>query len=159
MPEGGRILGFYSWLISLIRQQTPKLNHPPRDGQHDMTEDVKLNVAVPEHQRSVYDEEAEQMGFASRSAYVRAMVNAGRRDFGLDPQGADGEDTTLEDFVEQRIVAIIDDADGASRDAVIEDVAGDIEQTVTDCLARLDDAGKIDYDIQQDGLVVRSEEE
>lgn len=124
-----------------------------------MSEDVKLNVAVPEHQRDVYDEEAEQMGFASRAAYVRSMINAGRRDFGLDPQGSGGEDTTLEDFVEQRIVAIIDDADGASRDAVIEEVTGDIEQTVTDCLARLDDAGKIDYDIQQDGLVVRSEDD
>ncbi|GAA0283214.1 DUF5805 domain-containing protein [Halobacterium noricense] len=122
-----------------------------------MTEDVKLNVAVPEHQRNVYDEEAEQMGFASRSAYVRAMVNAGRRNFGLDPQGPGGEDATLADVIEQRIVTIIDDADGASRDAVVEEITGDIEQTVTDCLARLNDAGKIDYDIQQDGLVVRTE--
>lgn len=124
-----------------------------------MPEDVKLNVAVPEHQRDIYDEEAEQMGFASRSAYVRAMVNAGRRDFGLDPQGAGGEDTTLDEFIERQIVAIIDDADGASRDAVVEEITGDIEQTVTDCLARLDDTGKIDYDIQQDGLVVRSEDD
>ncbi|MCD2199939.1 DUF5805 domain-containing protein [Halobacterium sp. KA-4] len=122
-----------------------------------MNEDVKLNVAVPEHQRDVYDEEAEQMGFASRSAYVRAMVNSGRRDFGLDPQGPGGEDTTLEDVIEQRIVDIIDDADGASRDAVVQEITGDIEQTITDCLSRLDDTGKIDYDIQQDGLVVRTE--
>ena len=124
-----------------------------------MNEGVKLNVAVPPHQRNVYDEEAEQMGFASRAAYVRSMVNAGRRDFGLNPQGTGGEDTTLEDFIEQRIVAIIADADGASRDAVVEEITGDIEETVTDSLARLDDAGRIDYDIQQDGLVIRSEED
>lgn len=123
-----------------------------------MSEDVKLNVAVPRHQREVYDKEAEQMGFASRAAYVRAMVNAGRRDFGLDPQGSDAEDTTLADFVERRIVAAIDDADGASRDAVVEEVTGDVEQTVTDCLARLDEEGRIDYDIQRDGLVVRGDD-
>ncbi|MGB9965100.1 DUF5805 domain-containing protein [Halobacterium hubeiense] len=124
-----------------------------------MTDDVKLNVTVPPHQREVYDEEAERMGFASRAAYVRAMVNAGRRDFGLDPQGSGGENTTLEEFIEERIVAVIDEADGASRDAVVNEIAGDVEQTVTDCLTRLDDAGRIDYDIQRDGLVVRSEDD
>ncbi len=122
-----------------------------------MSDDVKLNVTVPEHQRDVYDDEARAMGFSSRSAYVRAMVNAGRRDFGLNPQGSDGENTTLADFIEDRIVTTIENEDGVGRDEVVDEVAGDVEATVTDCLGRLDETGRIDYDIKRDGLVVRED--
>ena len=117
----------------------------------------KLNVTVPEYQLEIYDEEADRLGFASRSEYVRSMINAGRREFGLDPQGSTGEDGAARASLEDRIVALLEEADGLTEEEVVAALTEDVEERVTDILNELNDEERIDYDVRRSGFVVVEE--
>ncbi len=116
--------------------------------------DKKLNVGVPDHQLEIYDEEAEEMGFSSRAEYIRSMINAGRREFGLNPQGATGEDASPQASLDERILSILDEADGLAQEEVVNAVTADVEEQVTETLNQLNDEGRIDYDVRQGGFVI-----
>ncbi|MFC7212649.1 DUF5805 domain-containing protein [Saliphagus sp. GCM10025334] len=119
-----------------------------------MQDKRSLNVDVPEYQLEIYDEEAERMGFGSRAAFIRAMINAGRRDFGLDPQGTGDEDTTLDDLIEQRILTHLRQTGSLPTDEIVDGVTDEVEQSTTAALERLNDAGDIDYSVQDGGFVL-----
>jgi hypothetical protein len=119
-----------------------------------MVTDKSLNVTVPEDDLDRFDKEAEKMGFNSRAAYLRAMINAGRREFGLDPQGDDAEDGTLQDFIDERILDAVNAADGARSGEVIEEVTGEIEDLVRESIEQLNERGTIEYSVNEDGLIV-----
>ncbi|WP_252698861.1 DUF5805 domain-containing protein [Natronosalvus vescus] len=114
----------------------------------------KLNVGVPEHQLAIYDDEAEEMGFSSRAEYIRSMINAGRREFGLNPQGETPEDASLRGSLDERILAILEEAEGLAQDEVVDAVTADVEDQVTEVLNDLNDEGRIDYDVRRSGFVV-----
>lgn len=120
-----------------------------------MGEDKPLNVTVPEEQRDIYDDEAEQMGFDSRSAYIRSMINAGRRDFGLNPKGPSQDSASFDALIEARITSLLQDGDALTKDEVVAELEAELEEIATDVLDQLDDDGTIDYDVQQNGFVMR----
>lgn len=95
------------------------------------------------------------MGFATRSAYIRSMINAGRREFGLDSGGERGEDASLRGFIEERVIEVVSEADGIDREEVVSEIGEEVGEIVTESLERLDDKGVIDYDVQADGFVAR----
>lgn len=119
-----------------------------------MSDDKPLNVTVPAYQREIYDDEADQLGFDSRAAYIRSMINAGRRDFGLNPKGSTQDSASLDALIEARITTLLQDADGLTKDEVVAELEAEIEAVATDVLDRLDDDGTIDYDVQQNGFVM-----
>ncbi|GAA0220207.1 DUF5805 domain-containing protein [Halobaculum roseum] len=119
-----------------------------------MASDKSLNVTVPKEDLDRFDKEAEKMGFNSRAAYLRAMINAGRREFGLDPQGDGAEDGTLQDFIDERILDAVNAADGARSGEVIEEVTGEIEDLVRESIEQLNETGTIEYSVNDDGLIV-----
>ncbi len=119
-----------------------------------MTDKKKLNTTVPRYQLELYDEEAEQMGFSSRSEFIRSMINAGRRDFGLDSGGTTGEDGVPQRSLEQRVVRLIEEADGLTEQEVVDALTENTEKRVTEILNDLNDEGVIDYDVRQSGFVM-----
>ncbi len=123
-----------------------------------MVTDKSLNVTVPEDDLDRFDKEAEEMGFNSRAAYLRAMINAGRREFGLNPQGNNAEDGILQDFIDKQILDAVNAADGARSGEVIEAVTGKIEDLVRESVEQLNDKGTIKYSVNKDGLIVTEEE-
>lgn len=119
-----------------------------------MAADKSLNVTVPEDQCDRYDEEADRMGFDSRAAYLRAMINAGRREFDLEPQVDDDEEATLRGFIDERVLNAIAATDGAGSGEVVDEIVGEIEGLVTESIERLNEEGAINYSVDADGLVV-----
>ena len=127
------------------------------------TERTVVQVYVPAYQRDLWDEDAEEFDM-SRSEFVKAMVQAGRRGFGGDPveeftdleQRESGKDSSEEDLSEA-VLTSLDEHECLSWDELLVEVTGDIEARLEETLQELQGSGHVRYSGRAGGYVLESE--
>lgn len=146
------------------------------------TERVAVTVRVPAYQKEAWVAEADRLDM-SQSEFVRTMVQAGRRDLGIEetfgsPSVADDGGTDDQrcppdpatdagktegrsdpspprgDGLEDRLLGVLDREGVMSFEGLVEAVAGDVEGRVDDAMAALQSRGRVRYSGRDGGYVV-----
>lgn len=135
---------------------------------HMATEDLDTErktvvTYVPAYQKARWAEDADRLGM-SQSEFVRTMVQAGRRDFGVpgDPTEAGGNVETTpndatsgaEEGFEERVREALE-ADGhLSWDDLLARLTDDIEGRLDETLQRLQSADEVQYSGRHGGYTL-----
>jgi hypothetical protein len=118
-----------------------------------------VQVYVPAYQRDLWDEHAEDLDM-SRSEFVKAMVQAGRRGFGGEPAEDTGEasgNSATESDLRSRILDSLEEHECLSWDDLLAEVTGDVESRLDSTLKTLQDDGEIRYSGREGGYIIDSE--
>lgn len=122
---------------------------------------ASIMTYIPQYQKQIWVEHAAALGM-SQSEFVRSMVQAGRRDFpveSLEDLPTESDDTNPGDGgLQQRVAALIGDAEVLDWDDLLAEVRGDIETELEAVLAALQSANQIRYDGRQGGYVSITDE-
>ncbi|WP_435332545.1 DUF5805 domain-containing protein [Haloarchaeobius sp. TZWWS8] len=132
----------------------------------DTDERVVVKTTVPAFQKSAWVDHADELEM-SQSEFVRTMVQAGRKKFGV-PESPDGgsaspangpvsgeSGTPADSGLEPRVLDILRDAEGAkSWDDLLADVSDDVESRLDDALQSLQGEGRVRYSGRDGGYVV-----
>lgn len=110
-----------------------------------------VQVTVPSHQLEQWDELAEQNNM-SRSMFVRACVEAGRKQLAeLDPTENEPTDTSLE----SNIINVISEENGIQTDDLVEKVLEPVKDDIYDEIEQLDEEGRISFSPREGGYVLK----
>jgi hypothetical protein len=118
-----------------------------------------VQVYVPTYQRDAWDEHADELEM-SRSEFVKAMVQAGRRGFGADP--ADGGDSTEHsgenstEGLEKQVLSSLEREGCLSWDDLLKELTDDIETRLEATLQELQEEGTVRYSGRDGGYVLES---
>jgi len=125
------------------------------------TSRVVVQTYVPAYQRDEWDNHAAELEM-SRSEFVRAMVQAGRRGFGGSP--VDNREETTESSREQsadqlpdRITRLLENHGALSWDELLSALTDDIESRLEKALDDLQDAGQVRHSGRAGGYVLEDE--
>lgn len=123
-----------------------------------------VQTYVPTYQRDDWDRHAEKLDM-SRSEFVRAMVQAGRRGFGTDSnqdttgQGSGSQtDSSAEQSLEEQIVDQIEAEGALGWGELVTELTGDIETRIEQSLESLQDAGRVRHSGPAGGYVLEEEQ-
>lgn len=128
------------------------------DSEPDTSRTV-VQTYVPAYQRDAWDEHAEELGM-SRSEFVKAMVQAGRRGFGADidlsgessdgstPGNGNGTDLT------DHVLDALSEEGCLSWDELLAAVTGDVETRLEEALQELQADDQIRYSGRNGGYVL-----
>jgi len=117
------------------------------------TSRTAVQTYVPAYQRDQWDDHAEQLDM-SRSEFVRAMVQAGRRGFGAETDRDGGSsDDTLEDRVREAL-----SEEPLSWEELLAAVTGDIETRLEETIEHLQRADEVRYSGRRGGYVLEEEQ-
>jgi len=129
-----------------------------------------VTTRVPASQKAAWAADADALDM-SQAEFVRAMVQAGRRELEL-PEGvgaASGESESAEDGVEpdspgpnpggealeDRVLDVLREQGVCSWDDLVEAFVGDFEDELDETLTRLQSEGPVSYSGREGGYVVR----
>lgn len=111
-----------------------------------------VQTYVPAYQRDQWDDHAEQLDM-SRSEFVRAMVQAGRRGFGAETeQSGASSDDTLEERVREAL-----SEEALSWEELLAAVTGDIEARLEETIEQLQRADEVRYSGRRGGYILEEE--
>lgn len=128
------------------------------------TERVAVRTYVPSYQRDRWREEADDLDM-SQSEFVRTMVQAGRRDFDLEDESKNTEDTpdpTVNPWgepLERRIIALLRSEGHLNWEELVTRITDGIEQQIEDALDELQDENRVRYRPRIDGYVLVGDDE
>ena len=115
-------------------------------------ETVRSSFSMPDYQREVWNEEAEEMGI-SFGEYVRMMIQAGRRELGYtepDSDPSNGPD------LESQIIDILEEHDGdATWSELIDGVLGDLEDEIEDTVGELEEEGVVETSLRSNTISLK----
>ncbi len=130
------------------------------DSDRDTSRTV-VQTYVPAYQREVWDDHADELGM-SRSEFVKAMVQAGRRHFGKQPATATETTETTEtaegENLEAQIVELLAASDACTWEELLSGVTDDIETRLENTLQELQEDDRIRYSGRDGGYVLMEEE-
>ncbi|PSQ44201.1 hypothetical protein BRD17_04565 [Halobacteriales archaeon SW_7_68_16] len=120
-------------------------------------ERVAVKTYVPERQRERWREAADYLDM-SLSEFVRTMVQAGRRDFDLDPAGTAGNDDSGpsnqgDTSLETTITDLLRTDEALSWDELVAAATEDVEGRIDEAVSALQDRNEIRYDGRNGGYV------
>ena len=125
------------------------------------TDRVSVQTYVPATQRDRWREEADELDM-SQAEYVRTMVQAGRRSFDLETEGADGQtdepgspDTTPGGGgLKDRILDVLDESGVTGWETLLSAVTDDFEARLEDALQELREEGRVRHSPREGGYTV-----
>ena len=123
------------------------------------SERVAVHTYVPAYQRDRWAEDAGEMGM-NRSEFVRAMVQTGRREFGLDgaarkPVERPHEDATPRgDGLKSRVEGILREEDHLEWDELVDALTVDVEDRLDAALSELQDANRVRHSGRHGGYAL-----
>lgn len=106
-------------------------------------ETVEISLYIPEHQLEIWSEHADELGM-NRSEFIRAMVQAGRRDFTVSPGPS-------EDAVRDDILQLLEEHGELDHSEIVQHLVDEIEADVGDAIVELQRQNDIRY--ARDGFV------
>lgn len=130
------------------------------------TERKTVVTYVPAYQKHEWADHAERLGM-SQSEFVRTMVQAGRREFGIpeDPgEGVPAEEpssraeTPRGNGFETRVRKALDSEEYRSWDELVAALTDDIEGRLDDTLQRLQSANEVRYSGRHGGYALTGDE-
>lgn len=133
------------------------------------TSKVVVQTYLPEYQRDEWDAHADELDM-SRSEFVKAMVQAGRRGFEGEPEpdpepavsqpqnheGGTNESHSHSETLEETVVGALADAEYLSWDELLEAVTDDIESRLEDALQELQADDRVRYSGRHGGYTLDS---
>ena len=136
------------------------------DSDRDTSRTV-VKTYVPAYQREEWDDHADELDM-SRSEFVKAMVQAGRRGFEGDPEPApsDGDDDSASDdaepvqgttaSIEESVLDALSADEYLSWDELLAAVSDDIESRLEDTLQDLQAADRVRYSGRHGGYTLEA---
>lgn len=131
------------------------------EGQH-----VQVPTYVPESQRDVWREEADEFDM-SQAEYVRTMIQAGRRSFHLEGEGKTAAPETSKpvepgspdatpggEALKRRVLEILRDEEFADWDELLAGVTDDVEDRLDEAVRELQSNDRIQYSGRDGGYTV-----
>ncbi len=125
-----------------------------------MTEQVGVTTRVPPEQKQRWAADAERLEM-SQSEFVRTMVQAGRRELGLeaderptDTVEPDSSDATPGGApLEDRVLGVLAEQDAVSWDELVAELTSDLEERLDETLSTLQADGRVTYSGRRGGYV------
>ena len=127
------------------------------------TERATVATYVPAYQKTAWTEHADRLGM-TQSEFVRTMVQAGRREFGIPDSGRTDDGTadskrseTAEsdsDSVEHRVKDALSTSEYLSWDELVASLTDDIESRLDDTLQELQSADVVAYSGRNGGYTL-----
>jgi len=121
------------------------------------TDRTVVKTYVPRYQKDAWREHAEALDM-SQSEFVRAMVQAGRRGFALEPgEGGSRDATPGGDGLEDRLLAILAVDRHLSWDELVAELSNDFEERLEDALQGLQAGNRVQYSGRNGGYTLSGE--
>ena len=115
------------------------------DDQHDR---ARVVTYVSTQQKTEWADHADELGM-SQAEFVRTMVQAGRRDFTLEPTNTADPDSTATDpggsDLETRVLTALESNGSLSWEQLVESLSTDFEARLDTCLETLQAENRIQY--------------
>ncbi|WP_266077026.1 DUF5805 domain-containing protein [Haladaptatus caseinilyticus] len=111
----------------------------------DETSRAVVKTYIPEYQKDDWQSHADELDM-SQSEFVRAMVQAGRKGFEMDPVQTQPEGSNPRgDELKTRLLEILASEGHLSWDELVERLAGDFEDKLEDELNELQSTNRVQY--------------
>lgn len=130
---------------------------------HVSSEQAPVTTRVPPEQKEAWTEDAQQLGM-SQSEFVRTMVQAGRRELGLEgPERVERADAPEPDSpdatpgvegLEDRVLDLLDGREARSWDELVEALTSGLEDRLDETLGELQNANHVRYSGRDGGYVL-----
>lgn len=121
------------------------------------TERKTVKTYVPAYQKAEWEAHAAELDM-SQSEFVRSMVQAGRREFDLDPvETEDSDPDPRGQGFEDRLLAVLDEQGPLSWDELVETLTTDIEDRVDAALDSLQSEDRVRHSGREGGYVATEE--
>ncbi|MFC5366449.1 DUF5805 domain-containing protein [Salinirubrum litoreum] len=128
------------------------------------TERTAVRTYVPAYQKERWAAHAEELDM-SHSEFVRTMVQAGRRDFDLEPPESSGGEEPPEppsnprgDGLEDRVRTVLSTEGVVGWEELLEAVSDDLEGRLESALETLQDENAVRYKPRQGGYALVADE-
>lgn len=113
-----------------------------------------IKTHIPKYQKKQWRSDADELDM-SQSEFVKAMVQAGRRGFELDPvEGTSSDSTPRGDDLEERVLETLAEEGNLSGDKLIEQLMGDFEERLDEVLSELQSRNRVQYSVRHGGYVL-----
>jgi hypothetical protein len=136
------------------------------DEQDVDTSRTTVKTFVPAYQKAEWKRHADDLDM-SQSEFVRTMVQAGRRDFDIEPVGgsessedspASGDGDETDDGgdreFEERTLSVLSESEYRSWDDLVERLTADVEDRLDETLQRLQTENRVTYSGRHGGYAV-----
>lgn len=111
----------------------------------------RIKTSIPEEQAEIWEKEAEEMN-VTRAEYVRLMIQAGRRNFGLaEPETPESDGINIE----SRVIDALQEHGEMSWDELVEKAVGDVESEVEKVIDKLDEEGRVSVSLRNSTVELR----
>ncbi len=118
------------------------------------TERAVVKTFIPEYQKEQWQSDADELDM-SQSEFVRAMVQAGRRGFDMNPVETPEEGSTPRgDNLEERVLEILAEEENLSGGELVEQLMGDFEERLDEVLNELQSKNRVQYSARDGGYVL-----
>jgi|APHM01.1.fsa_nt_gi hypothetical protein len=128
---------------------------------HVSSEQAPVTTRVPPEQKEAWAEDAQRLEM-SQSEFVRTMVQAGRRELGL--EGPERIERSVEPDVsdatpgveglEDRVLDLLDERRARSWDELVEALTSGLEDRLDETLGELQNANRVRYSGRDGGYVL-----
>jgi hypothetical protein len=126
------------------------------ESEHD-TERTVVQTYIPAYQRDQWDEHADRLGM-NRSEFVKAMVQAGRSEFGAnEPGGSTQSEPDQEKSLEAEVCEILEESGPLSWDELLSDLTEDIESRLDATLQDLQSSDRVRYSGRDGGYILETD--
>lgn len=114
------------------------------DGKSE-TDRVAVKTYVPRYQKAEWESRAADLDM-SQSEFVRAMVQAGKRDFDLEAVKTDSGDATPGgDGLEEQVLGVLESEGSLDWDELVAELTGDFEKQLEAALEELQSENCVQY--------------
>jgi len=118
------------------------------------TSRTQVRTYVPAYQKSEWESHADELDM-SQSEFVRTMVQAGRRDFAVDPEKTEDSDTNPPgQAFEDRVLDVLSREGPKPWDELVEALVDDVEEQLDEALAGLQEQNRIRYSGRDGGYTL-----
>ncbi|WP_049970697.1 DUF5805 domain-containing protein [Haladaptatus cibarius] len=118
------------------------------------TERTVVKTYIPKYQKEEWQSHADELDM-SQSEFVRAMVQAGRRGFDMNPVQAPEEGSNPGgDELKTRLLETLAAEENLSWDELVERLAGDFEDRLEDVLNELQASNRVQYSGRHGGYTL-----
>jgi hypothetical protein len=109
------------------------------------TDRVAVKTYVPRYQKEEWQSRAADLDM-SQSEFVRTMVQAGKRDFDLDPaETTSGDATPGGEGLKEQVLAVLRSEGPLGWEALVAELTGEFEEQLEEALGELQSENRIQY--------------